>query len=106
MSVDGVGIAVIDEQDAVVEWSRDGALMVKVADVAGLDVHVQLEPAVASWPAEVLADRIARLHRLALMQLRAQARVRSREESGAQWPATAGFPSLAAVHEYRQTIDF
>ena len=103
MHVDGAGTTVINE---VVEWSRDGALMVKIADVSGLDVQVQLEPAVASWPAEVLADRIARLHRLALMQLRAQVGVRSGEESGAQWSVTAGFPSLAEVQQYRQTIDF
>jgi hypothetical protein len=43
---------------------------------------------------------------LALMQLRAQARVRSGEESGAQWSVTAGYPSVAEVQEYRQTIDF
>jgi hypothetical protein len=90
----------------VVEWSRDGALMIKMADVSGLDVQVQLEPTVLSWPAEVLADRIIRLHRLALMQLRAQARARSREESGAQWSVTAGYPSVAEVEEYRRTIDF
>lgn len=103
MHVDEAGIAVINE---VVEWSRDGALMIKIADVSGLDVQVQLEPAAASWPAEVLADRITRLHRLALMQLRAHARVASREEAGAQWAETSGFPSLAEVQEYRQTIDF
>lgn len=106
MYVDGAGISVINEQDAVVEWSRDGALMIKVADVSGLDVQVQLEPAVTSWPAEVLADRIKRLHRLALMRLRAQARLRSHEESGAQWSLTAGYPSVAEVEEYRQSIDF
>lgn len=103
MHVDGAGIAVINE---VVEWSRDGALMIKMADASGLDVQVQLEPAATAWPAEVLADRITRLHRLALMQLRAHARVASCEESGAQWSETSGFPSLAEVQEYRQTIDF
>ncbi|KQH75400.1 hypothetical protein AO501_23165 [Mycobacterium gordonae] len=103
MYVDGARITVINE---IVEWSRDGALMVKMSDESGLDVQVQLEPAATSWPAEVLADRIARLHRLALMQLRAQARVRSGEESGAQWSVTAGYPSVAEVQEYRQTIDF
>lgn len=101
-----VGVAVIDEH-AVVEWSRDGALMIKVGDHSGLDVQVQLEPqVVASWPADVLADRIRRLHRLALMRLRAEARLRSRDESGAAWSLTAGYPSLTEVDEYRQTIDF
>ncbi|GLD33466.1 MULTISPECIES: hypothetical protein [Mycobacterium] len=107
MRFEEAGVAVIGDQDwTVAEWSRDGALMVKLGDPSGRDVQVELERDAMSWPAEVLADRIMRLHRLALMRLRAETRERSRKESGVEWSLQAGWPSLVDVDEYRLTIDF
>ncbi|MGE4365411.1 MAG: hypothetical protein AB7E41_24800 [Mycolicibacterium sp.] len=54
----------------------------------------------------MLADRIMRLHRLALMRARAERRQRVIEEYGTALPMTPGWPSLTDVEEYRQTIDF
>jgi hypothetical protein len=112
MRYDDVGIAVTDDDDqndvipTVVEWSADGALMIET-DWSGEGVRVQLEPQVTrSWTADVLADRIRRLHRLALMRARAEERTRIIEESGAPLPTTPGWPSQTDVDEYRRTIDF
>ena len=74
--------------------------------LVGERVRVQLEPeATRSWTADVLADRIVRLHRLALMRARAEQRARLNER-GFPIETTAGFPSQADVDEYRRTIDF
>ncbi len=90
----------------VVEWSADGALMVEL-DWQGQGLRVQLEPGVTrSWTADLLADRIMRLHRLALMRARAEQRMRIIDETGAALPTTPGWPSLTDVDEYRRTIDF
>lgn len=90
----------------VVEWSADGALMIEL-DWQGQGLRVQLEPEVTrSWTADLLADRIMRLHRLALMRARAEQRMRIIDETGAALPTTPGWPSLADVDEYRRTIDF
>ena len=90
----------------VVEWSADGALMVEL-DWQGQGLRVQLEPEVTrSWTADLLADRIMRLHRLALMRARAEQRMRIIDETGAALPTTPGWPSLTDVDEYRRTIDF
>ncbi|MCV7328219.1 hypothetical protein U8D42_28930 (plasmid) [Mycobacterium europaeum] len=99
-----------DEQQEVLptvaEWSADGALMVEL-DWQGQGLRVQLEPEVMrSWTADMLADRIVRLHRLALMRARAEQRMRIIEDSGAALPTTPGWPSLTDVEEYRRTIDF
>ena len=68
---------------------------------------VQLEPEVTrSWTADLLAARIMRLHRLALMRARAEQRMRIIDETGAALPTTPGWPSLTDVDEYRRTIDF
>jgi hypothetical protein len=92
-------------EPTVVEWSGDGLLMIEV-DWSGERVRVQLEPeATRSWTAETLADRIARLHRLALMRARAEQRERLNER-GLAIETTAGFPSHADVDEYRRTINF
>ena len=109
MAFDEAATAVTDEQDesdpTVVEWSGDGALMIEV-DWSGERVRVQLEPeATRSWTADALADRIVRLHRLALMRARAEQRARLNER-GFAIETTAGFPSQADVDEYRRTIDF
>lgn len=109
MAFDEVAAAVTDDQDesgpTVVEWSGDGALMIEV-DWSGEAVRVQLEPeATRSWTADVLADRIVRLHRLALMRARAEQRARLNER-GFAIETTAGFPSQTEVDEYRRTIDF
>ena len=94
-----------DQEPTVVEYSGDGALMIEV-DWSGEQVRVQLEPqATRSWTADVLADRIVRLHRLALMRARAEQRARL-NEGGLAIETTAGFPSHADVDEYRRTIDF
>jgi hypothetical protein len=80
--------------------------MVEV-DWQGLAVRVQIEPEVTrSWTADILADRIMRLHRLALMRARAEYRVRLIEEQGIPWPRTPGWPGVTDVDEYRRTIDF
>ncbi|MBY0441354.1 MAG: hypothetical protein K2Q25_04355 [Mycobacteriaceae bacterium] len=94
-----------ESEPTVVEWSADGALMIEI-DSSGAGVRVQVEPEAAqSWGAEVLADRIMRLHRLALMRARADARLRA-NESGIALPPSRGWPSLADVDQYRRTIDF
>lgn len=110
MWANDAGVAVTDEQQEVLptvaEWSADGALMVEL-DWQGLAVRVQIEPQVTrSWTADVLADRVMRLHRLALMRARAEERMRLIEEQGTLWPTTSGWPSLTEVDEYRRTIDF
>ena len=112
MRYDDVGIAVTEEDEqkevipSVVEWSGDGAVMIET-DWSGEGVRVQLEPQVTrSWTADVLADRIMRLHRLALMRARAEERMRIIKESGAPLPPSPGWPSLSDVDEYRRTIDF
>jgi DNA-binding protein YbaB len=109
MARDEAPAAVTDEQTpadpTVVEWSGDGLLMVAV-DWSGEAVRVQLEPeATRSWTADVLADRIARLHRLALMRARAEKRAQV-NETGAALPTTPGWPGRAEVDEYRRSIDF
>jgi hypothetical protein len=111
MRTNDAGVAVTDEQQqevipTVVEWSADGALMVEL-DWQGQGLRVQLEPEVTrSWTADLLADRIMRLHRLALMRARAEQRMRIIDETGAALPTTPGWPSLTDVDEYRRTIDF
>lgn len=110
MWANDAGVAVTDEQQEVLptvaEWSADGALMVEL-DWQGQRLRVQLEPEVMrSWTADMLADRIVRLHRLALMRARAEQRMRIIEDSGAALPTTPGWPSLTDVEEYRRTIDF
>ena len=98
-----------DEQEVlptVAEWSADGALMVEL-DWQGQGLRIQLEPEVTrSWTAEMLADRIMRLHRLALMRARAEERMRIIETDGTALPTTPGWPSLTDVDEYRRSIDF
>jgi len=100
---------VTDEQEVlptVAEWSADGALMVEL-DWQGQGLRIQLEPEVTrSWTAEMLADRIMRLHRLALMRARAEERMRIIETDGTALPTTPGWPSLTDVDEYRRSIDF
>lgn len=106
MHLDELGAAVVDDQASpVAEWSRDGALMVQLAS-SGHDVFVQLEPQVMSWPAPVLAGRIVRLHRLAMMRARAQLYARLAHEQGLSPVPPPGYPSAAEVDEYRRTIDF
>ena len=109
MWANNAGVAVTDEQEVlptVAEWSADGALMVEL-DWQGQGLRIQLEPEVTrSWTAEMLADRIMRLHRLALMRARAEERMRIIETDGTALPTTPGWPSLTDVDEYRRTIDF
>ncbi len=111
MWTNDAGVAVTDEQQqevipTVLERSADGALMVEL-DWQGQGLRVQLEPEVTrSWTADLLADRIMRLHRLALMRARAEQRMRIIDETGAALPTTPGWPSLTDVDEYRRTIDF
>lgn len=89
----------------VVEWSADGVVMVEVD--RSESVRVVIEPeALRSWPMEVLADRIMRLHRLALMGVRADDRVATMQKYGAEIPTSRGYPSHADIEEYRRTIDF
>jgi hypothetical protein len=86
----------------VMECSADSVLAIEV-DYSGSQVRIQLEPDVLrSWSAELLAERITRLHRLALMRARAEMCAQLEGE----WPATVGWPSLSDVERYRRTIDF
>lgn len=89
----------------VIECSRDGALLVEVG-YSGEQVRVQLEPDAMTLPMDVLADRIVRLHKLALMRARADRRLT--EEFGALGlPPSPGWPSHAEVEEFRRSqIDF
>jgi len=109
MWANNVGVAVTDEQEVlptVAEWSADGALMVEL-DWQGQGLRIQLEPEVTrSWTAEMLAERIMRLHRLALMRARAEERMRIMQTDGTALPTTPGWPSLTDVDEYRRSIDF
>jgi hypothetical protein len=90
----------------VMESSADGLLVLEV-DYNGGEVRVQLEPEILrSWSADLLAERIMRLHRLALMRARAEKRVRDMAESGVVLPTTPGWPSPSDVEAYRRTIDF
>ena len=112
MWANDAGVAVTDEQQqevlpTVVEWSRrwrvDGRAGLAGAGLAGparAGGHPVLDRT------DLLADRIMRLHRLALMRARAEQRMRIIEESGAALPTTPGWPSLTDVDEYRRTIDF
>lgn len=89
----------------VLERSADRALTVEV-DESGTEVRVQLEAEVLRcWSSERLAKRIMRLHRLALMRARAEKRAQI-VESGVVLPATAGYPALCDVEQYRRTIYF
>ena len=68
--VQELGAVVVDGQyvsgPVVMECSKDGLLVLEV-DYNGGEVRVQLEPEILrTWSAELLAERIKRLHRLAL----------------------------------------
>lgn len=95
----------IASEPVVIECSRDGALLVEVGS-SGEQVRVQLEPEALTWPMEVLADRIVRLHRVAMMRARAD-----------QWLAedygllgisrSSAWPTHTEVDEFRRSaIDF
>ncbi|WP_045373277.1 hypothetical protein [Mycobacterium kyorinense] len=87
------------------EWSADGALMIEL-DAAGDPLRCQLEPEVnATWTADVLADRIMRLHRLALMRARCAHREWMNEHGAGIAPRPA-YPTESEVAEYRRSIDF
>jgi hypothetical protein len=84
-----------------VESSSDGFLTIEL-DAAGGVVRCQVEPEVmVAWTADVLADRVMRLHRLVLMQVRCAQRI-------AAWlvEIAPAFPTRQDVAEYRRTIDF
>jgi hypothetical protein len=88
------------EDRTYVEASRDGAVMLEL-DRRGHTRRVQLESAVnATWTAEVLSERIVRLHTLALMRARCDERARMNER-GADMPPGEVYPSEAEVAEYR-----
>lgn len=92
-------------EPTVVECSRDGTLLIEVG-YSGEQVRVQLEPAAMSWPMDVLADRIVRLHRVALMRARADQRL-AENYAALGLPPSRGWPSHAQVDEFRRAaIDF
>jgi hypothetical protein len=83
------------------ESSRTGALMVEL-DAEGLVVRVQIEPEVTgTWSADVLAERLVHLHRMALMRARCAQRL-AWNEGGADFGPTAAYPSESDVHAYRR----
>jgi DNA-binding protein YbaB len=97
--------AVVKAEPTYLESSANGALMVEL-DAQGEVLRVQIEPDVmASWSATVLADRITRLHRLALMRSRA-ARLVVMNEQRAKLAPTRAWPSRAEVDEFRRSINF
>jgi hypothetical protein len=89
-----------------VESSRDGAVMLEL-DKDGHALRVQLEPEVnATWSADTLAERLLRLHTLALMRARCDQLARMNER-GANMPPDDVYPSEAEVAAYRANyIDF
>lgn len=106
---EGDGGLVAENQDrvaahfpVVIECSGDGALLVET-DYSGERVRVQLEPDALTWSTAVLADRIVRLHRAALMRARADRRL---AENNLGIPPSRGWPSHAEVEEFRRRIDF
>jgi hypothetical protein len=94
------------ENRTYVESSRDGAVMLEL-DKDGHTLRVQLEPEVnATWSAETLAERLLRLHTLALMRARCDQLARMNER-GANMPPDDVYPSEAEVAGYRANyIDF
>jgi DNA-binding protein YbaB len=96
--------AVVKAERTYIEASADGALMVEL-DAQCEVVRVQIEPEVmAAWSAQVLADRIIRLHRVALMRARAKSLLAMNEK--AKLPPSRAWPSTAEVDEFLRTIDF
>lgn len=88
------------EDRTYLEASRDGAVMLEL-DRRGNVLRVQLEPAVsATWTAELLSERIVRLHTLALMRARCDERIRMNER-GADMPPGEVYPSEADIADYR-----
>ena len=88
-----------------VETSRDASLVVEV-DAHGALVRVQLEPDVTrSWDAAILADRIVRLYKLAVLRCRCQAR-ETMNELGADLAPTTAYPSRTEVERLARDIDF
>ena len=94
------------EDRTYVESSRDGAVMLEL-DKDGNALRVQLEPAVnATWTADILADRLLRLHTLALMRARSDQLARMNER-GANMPPDDVYPSKSEITAYRaQYVDF
>lgn len=100
----------LDTERTVSPVAKEGSahsLLVVEVDYGGGQVRVQLEPEVLqSWSADVLAERIMRLHRLALMRARAEMRAQYENAFEVQLPVTEGWPSLSDVDDYRRSIDF
>lgn len=95
----------VKAEPTFIEASANGALMVEL-DAHGEVLRLQIEPEVmTSWSATVLADRITRLHRLALMRARA-ARLVAMNEQRAKLAPTRAWPSQAEVDEFRRSINF
>jgi hypothetical protein len=94
------------EDRTYVESSRDGAVMLEL-DTDGNALRVQLEPEVnATWTADILGERLLRLHTLALMRARCDQLARMNER-GANMPPDDVYPSEAVVAAYRERfIDF
>ncbi len=94
------------EDRTYVESSRDGAVMIEL-DRDGHALRVQLEPEVnATWTADTLAERLRRLHTLALMRARCDQLARMNER-GANMPPDNTYPSEAEVAAYRaRYVDF
>jgi hypothetical protein len=88
------------------ESSRDGAVMLEL-DKDGHTLRVQLEPEVnATWTADLLAERLVRLHTLALMRARCD-QLAQMNERGANMPPDDVYPSEAELAAYRATyLDF
>jgi|SRR5271166_544881 DNA-binding protein YbaB len=105
----------VKAEPTFIEASATGALMVEL-DAQGEVLRVQIEPEVmASWSATVLADRITRLHRLALMRARAAGLSAMNERLSTQVRGQVGdarlapsraWPAQREADEYRGTIDF
>jgi DNA-binding protein YbaB len=97
-----VGVA---PRTTFVASSVDGVLVIEL-DGSGDVLRIQIEPEVnASWTADILADRLVRLYRLALMRVRYAQRV-AMNKRGADLAPALGWPTVDEVEDYRRTIDF
>ena len=101
----GDAASVREPAASFVETSRDASLVIEV-DGHGAVIRVQLEPDVTrSWDAAILADRIVRLYRVAVLRCRCAAR-EAMNELGADLAPTAAYPSRDEVELLARGIDF
>jgi DNA-binding protein YbaB len=101
-----MGAAVVKVGPTFIETSANSELMIEL-NAHGEVLRVQIEPEIwATWSAEVLADRIVRLHRAALMRARAKSLLAMNEQDAANLAPGRAWPAQREAEEFRRTIDF